>query len=417
MLEVKYYRDMNHNYLIIKESQNPPFNPYQFKMITGNDIPGLLNVSQRYINGNIFLYYEISSLQTLKTMFEHRKMDKPMTIRLLNGLAKIFKEIKKYLLSDDGLLLNPEYIFLNWEKEEVYFVFYPYKHENIANQIQQLFEYLVRIVDHSDEKLVDMIYELYQLTERKILGVEDIESQLTKVSHPQVIEEDWELPPDDIDNETLPIYLQTDEIKSKQEDEKKQKMNFSILTLTSAVGLIFTLIYQQFFIVTARGLLLSWILLVLFAVFFLMTAVIYGLLVWRSKNKSYNAEITGFTEQAKPIQTTQTPEYYGDTLFLTDDMKEYKLYGFGRGNKYIIELINFPFIIGKLDVNTDLCLKEASISRVHVKFTRYEEAVLMTDLNSTNGTYKNGLRLDPNETVPIEAGDEIRLGKLKFYFR
>lgn len=41
----------------------------------------------------------------------------------------------------------------------------------------------------------------------------------------------------------------------------------------------------------------------------------------------------------------------------------------------------------------------------------------MTDLNSTNGTFKNGLRLTPNTSEILEPGDEIRLGKLKFVYR
>ena len=39
------------------------------------------------------------------------------------------------------------------------------------------------------------------------------------------------------------------------------------------------------------------------------------------------------------------------------------------------------------------------------------------DLNSTNGTFRNGMRLEPNASEIIEPGDEIRLGKLKFIYR
>jgi pSer/pThr/pTyr-binding forkhead associated (FHA) protein len=41
----------------------------------------------------------------------------------------------------------------------------------------------------------------------------------------------------------------------------------------------------------------------------------------------------------------------------------------------------------------------------------------MTALNSTNGTYRNGIRVEPSETVSIEVGDEVRLGKLEFEYR
>ena len=44
------------------------------------------------------------------------------------------------------------------------------------------------------------------------------------------------------------------------------------------------------------------------------------------------------------------------------------------------------------------------------KITKNGTKFFISDLNSTNGTFRNGLRLLPNETVSIEPGDEIGLG-------
>ena len=41
----------------------------------------------------------------------------------------------------------------------------------------------------------------------------------------------------------------------------------------------------------------------------------------------------------------------------------------------------------------------------------------ITDLNSTNGTFRNGMRLEPNASEIIKPGDEIGIGKLKFIYR
>ena len=41
----------------------------------------------------------------------------------------------------------------------------------------------------------------------------------------------------------------------------------------------------------------------------------------------------------------------------------------------------------------------------------------MQDLNSTNGTYHNGLRLRPNEKVMLEVEDEVGLGRVQLVFR
>jgi len=67
--------------------------------------------------------------------------------------------------------------------------------------------------------------------------------------------------------------------------------------------------------------------------------------------------------------------------------------------------------------NVDIVIKDSTISRIHARFTKQENKIYETDMNYTNGTFKNGLRLEPNETVLIEQGDELRFGRLTFCYR
>ena len=64
MLETKYYKDFRHNYIILKLADSAA-DLYQCRMITGNQIEGLLPCKERHINGEILLYYEITSKQNL----------------------------------------------------------------------------------------------------------------------------------------------------------------------------------------------------------------------------------------------------------------------------------------------------------------------------------------------------------------
>ena len=70
MLDVKYYKDYRHNYLIIKDDGSLSEYVYQRKMMTENTIKGLLNCQERFINGEILLYYEITSRQSLFHIFD-----------------------------------------------------------------------------------------------------------------------------------------------------------------------------------------------------------------------------------------------------------------------------------------------------------------------------------------------------------
>ena len=64
----------------------------------------------------------------------------------------------------------------------------------------------------------------------------------------------------------------------------------------------------------------------------------------------------------------------------------------------------------------DVVIRDASISRLHAKLI-YDGEYYLEDMNSTNGTFKNGLRLLPYEKRLLEPGDEVRLGKCVLIFR
>jgi hypothetical protein len=52
------------------------------------------------------------------------------------------------------------------------------------------------------------------------------------------------------------------------------------------------------------------------------------------------------------------------------------------------------------------------VSSRHLALERGDYHLLLTDLNSTNGTFLNGKRLPANQPTPVRDGAEIRVGKL-----
>ncbi|MBN1393283.1 MAG: FHA domain-containing protein [Sedimentisphaerales bacterium] len=59
----------------------------------------------------------------------------------------------------------------------------------------------------------------------------------------------------------------------------------------------------------------------------------------------------------------------------------------------------------------DLCIPLISVSRKHCQFNRDSGVLKIRDLESSNGTYLNGKRI--NEAV-VKAGDSIKIGPLTF---
>lgn len=62
--------------------------------------------------------------------------------------------------------------------------------------------------------------------------------------------------------------------------------------------------------------------------------------------------------------------------------------------------------------------RERGVSRRHALLRVDRRQLLLTDLESANGTWLNGSQIAPHEPARLESGDQLRLGKfnLKVYF-
>lgn len=80
-----------------------------------------------------------------------------------------------------------------------------------------------------------------------------------------------------------------------------------------------------------------------------------------------------------------------------------------------VEIMSFPFSIGKQDRGNQLVIKHSTISRKHAVITKEGEKLYLTDLCSTNGTYVNGKPLIANQPFEVTEFDEIRFSMLSYH--
>ena len=72
-------------------------------------------------------------------------------------------------------------------------------------------------------------------------------------------------------------------------------------------------------------------------------------------------------------------------------------------------------VVGRHAVGGDFLQRYKTVSRKHAKFTYKDGNWYVQDLNSTNGTYLNGLKLLPMQDFPLKNGDKLSLsGSLEF---
>ena len=108
----------------------------------------------------------------------------------------------------------------------------------------------------------------------------------------------------------------------------------------------------------------------------------------------------------------------GETVVLMseeDSDKDITLYSRNADKTIRIPLGKFPLTIGKMEGCVDKVINDMSISRIHCRFNKDSQGrIFVVDLGSTNGTFRNGLRLNPQEDCFIDEGDEIKIGRICF---
>lgn len=75
-----------------------------------------------------------------------------------------------------------------------------------------------------------------------------------------------------------------------------------------------------------------------------------------------------------------------------------------------------PFVVGKLQWETDLCLPEKTVSRKHASFHCENGEYFVSDLGSTNGTFLNGKRLESLKKYKLSHDDIVRFAHEEFIF-
>ncbi len=88
----------------------------------------------------------------------------------------------------------------------------------------------------------------------------------------------------------------------------------------------------------------------------------------------------------------------------------------GKYSGAAFSLAGSSMVIGR-DAGCDVPLPlDTSASRRHAEIRRYDDGIEITDNNSSNGTFINGVRLPANTSHALRPGDEIEIGASRFRY-
>lgn len=89
-----------------------------------------------------------------------------------------------------------------------------------------------------------------------------------------------------------------------------------------------------------------------------------------------------------------------------------------RRDNTIVQVDQTEFIIGKKQGAVNYCIVDnKAVSRVHAKLINLGGRFCVIDMESTNHTYVDGVKIPVNMQIPIENGTMLRFANEEFEFR
>ena len=177
-MRAEYKRDVNHNYLILHGEQAVNTASYQVRMLVGNVIPSILSCRLQGLDGEVLFYYEITSRQSVASLYEQRKFGREDLKVLFGGFVQVMEEMGEYLLNPGYLVLQPEYMYLDAEKRQIGFCYLPGEEHEVKTQFRNLTEYVLPRLDHQDGEAVMLGYGVYRRALEDSFHLEHIKEEL-----------------------------------------------------------------------------------------------------------------------------------------------------------------------------------------------------------------------------------------------
>lgn len=416
-----------------KTGKTGAYADFREQMILHNKIEGLLDFEVINENEKRTLLYNVHNLIVLEAKCMKRKLDRNLLEGVLKEVLSCVIGSRSFMLCENDFVIGPQTVFLNQDNRVKLPYCSGYGHD-IRSQLCNLAEFLMNNVEYSDEAAVLLIYNFYMKCRDETITVDDLfelveEPQNSKNKSEKHSEEKLDF---EIENE---VKRKTGQESFTIEDTEKKEwqwegapephlgenyrdptpleifvqspLKLKILSLLIlAVCALLTLLIVNSGVLINPATQKNSVIKVFFAV---LVALGISIGTERMIWKRFGRHLTDRLRSAAMREDEET------VLLLGDD-KEAEHFSLVSDEYPTINVTGYPFYIGsKKDRYIDYELKIAGISKYHLKIDREGGEIYVSDLNSTNGTYVNGVRLKPHIPVRVQRGYELRMANVIFY--
>lgn len=411
----EYERQLSGSYMKIQIENE---NTLDERMILKNRPKGILSMEKCFFNGKAEYWYQISGKQSLESYCQFHEIGIAFVEKVVVSVCSQVAIMEKNMLSPNGLLLQPEYLFVDNRTQEIIFTFYPCETEDLSLQFQRLMEYLLTKINHKDADAVTMAYGLYEMTLEDGYSIWDIQESIAKSRASQKTGDAIPLSERNSDDNEVKRQELTgknsyEEPSGVVRQEKKQNIWQTALK-SEALNEWNTIFLEEKSKIKTK--------------FNKMKNRKNGNIEDKKKKKERKRtdrhEREALRKQAEgqviypsDLESVQDDAPLHPTICLSDyrEHPDGLLLYEGYENFKDIRLEKKNAIIGKGE-GADIRINKETISHVHAKLSYENEEYYLEDLNSTNGCMINGKLLSYHERQKLCCNDILCFADVKYRF-
>lgn len=367
-------------------------------MILENKIPHLIPLTIQYYNEEYTYDYHLQGKESLVTFVKQSLLSEVQIKGLLKNLVALLEVCEEYLLDAYRICVVPKYIYYDKEDDSWFFLYLPGKGIDLEKSIFSLLSYLLKWVDYSNEKMVKQLYQLYQSCHQEEKKLSEYLIGFLQ-TEPEVEEIDYRSP-------YVTTYFYEEEKNTNEAEapvdrfQEKSRLKESIVVI-SVISIFLGVLFVAYQFLRMSPIKIG-------------ACLLFGLLSFGAYftigRKKKNTNSTHFDKGRGTCWETMNTMYLdmskeGTTIWSLYEERSCEKIPLPEGNT----------TIGRKGKGANITIEDKSISAFHCLIYIDKTNVEIVDLDSRNGTYVNGKKIN-KIPVNLKHSDVIQLGNKEYRF-
>ena len=423
-MDIAYSGDAFHTYMVINGGEGHD-NEDEEKMMSNQTSSVLLHFQIEQCDDHKNYCYDISGRLEFGSYIEKKQADEKLVRSVIQLILGLNQTVEEYLLDPDGLLLQPECMYLEISDETLQVAYIPGRKEDFWRQLKQLTAWLLENACHGDKEGVLLVYDLYKLVQQENFLPMQLQALLEeKMSEENKLQEEDN---ERIEEEEGVIESVPDKAENVQKPEAKKKIIGVIAKIGLAIFFIGAYVMGWTQVVIDKWQLpfssekLTIVILAGLGCMLLYTFIQKrwdGKKELKKEDQDRKELFEGGSVYSFTDASIDDDDKWGEdkTVLLSGKEGQVRLISLDKSVSQDLIIDQFPCFIGSLKAENTCIISAVGVSRRHAKIEKTEKGIYLTDLASTNGTSVNGEKLKRNEKRRLMVEDIIEFASVRYMY-